>query len=211
MLTIYYCDAENFTWTFEKGFSLLPKERKEKTERLRRTEDKMLSVLTGLMLQKVLGYSEKKPLRFFEHGKPYMDDAPYFSISHSGSFAVLAVSEKPVGVDIQKAVFIRKNVLRRSFTKEEQDMIGEDPVRFLRLWTRKEAAVKLTGDGLSVPFSSFSVIPEDQKVTVSGKDFYIHTEEWKKAILSVAFLEKDEPILIKEFYPEDFFNKGENP
>lgn len=211
MLTIYYCDAPNFEGYFEKGLSFLPRERQEKAERFLRTEDRVLSVLTGLMLQKVLGYSETKPLRFFEHGKPYMDNAPCFSISHSGDLAVLAVSEYPIGVDVQKAVPFSKNLLRRSFTEEEQDYIGEDPVRFLRLWTRKEAAIKLTGDGLSVPLQSFSVFPEGKKVTVSGKEFFIQTEEWEKAVFSVTSLQKGEPIAIREFYPEDFFDKGEDP
>ena len=205
MLTIYFCDAPNFEGYFEKGLSFLPRERQEKAERFLRTEDRVLSVLTGLMLQKVLGYSDSKPLRFFEHGKPYMDNSPFFSISHSGDLAVLAVSENPVGVDVQNMMPFSQGILSRSFTKEERDYIGEDPVRFFRLWTRKEAAVKLTGDGLSVPLRSFSVLPINEEVNVSGKKFFIQTEVWEKAVLSVAYMEKDEPITVREFYPEDFF------
>lgn len=45
--------------------------------------------------------------------------APCISLSHSGDYAVCAVSDRPVGVDIQRIVPVRFGMLRRFFAKEE--------------------------------------------------------------------------------------------
>lgn len=48
------------------------------------------------------------------------EEAPYISLSHSGDYAVCAISDSPVGVDIQKIQRIRQNMLRHFFTEEEE-------------------------------------------------------------------------------------------
>ncbi|MBQ6797637.1 MAG: 4'-phosphopantetheinyl transferase superfamily protein [Oscillospiraceae bacterium] len=69
----------------------------------------------------------------------------YFSISHSGSTAVLAVSDVPVGVDVQKPDPIPDKLLRRYFTPRETASAKSG-----RLWTLKESYGKLTGEGVAV-------------------------------------------------------------
>lgn len=46
----------------------------------------------------------KQNFTYTEHGKPYLPDYSdvHFNISHSEKYVVCAVSDKPVGVDIQK-------------------------------------------------------------------------------------------------------------
>lgn len=82
----------------------------------------------------------------------------HFSLSHSGNFAAVAVSEKPVGVDIEKRDGARFTVaLARKITTERE----EKELNLLResargaalnaLWTKKEAAFKCRGEGSFQP------------------------------------------------------------
>ena len=95
------------------------------------------------------------------HGKPVLawDGAPpvEFSFSDVEHLALLAVSRAgPVGVDVET---IRRDVAltpiaESHFTRAERDVIREAPegeraARFYRIWTRKEAALKAIGVGLS--------------------------------------------------------------
>lgn len=95
--------------------------------------------------------------RFGKYGKPEFADLPlHFSISHSGDYVLCAVSDAPIGADIQQ---IRQNVdarklASRFFPKQERDEvfgIADETARrerFFHLWTRREAYAKLTGEGL---------------------------------------------------------------
>lgn len=94
-----------------------------------------------------------------EGGKPYFSGAyPCFSLSHSGKYALCAVSDSEVGADIEAP---RENSLRlakRFFTKAEFDSLSRaaDPDdEFCRLWVIKESYIKATGEGLSCTLNSF--------------------------------------------------------
>lgn len=103
-----------------------------------------------------------------QYGKPYLKGTPfYFNMSHSGNHALIGVSlEKPIGVDIE--CFSKRDYLgiaRHSFSRREQaalvDMNEEELIKgFFRIWTQKEAFIKLLGRGLHYPLGTFSVSPE---------------------------------------------------
>lgn len=90
------------------------------------------------------------------HGKPYLKDIPVqFSISHSGTYVLCAVSEREIGADLQKMEEGKRlhQIAERFFSDEEKrflaDCAGEDLVKnFYQLWTKKEALGKLTGEGI---------------------------------------------------------------
>ena len=75
-----------------------------------------------------------------ENGKPVTDGA-FFSISHSGSLVACAVSDCPVGLDIER---IRPVPERLGRALQPWERTAD----FWRLWTRREAALKCRGDGL---------------------------------------------------------------
>jgi 4'-phosphopantetheinyl transferase len=88
-----------------------------------------------------------------------------FNVSHSANVALIAVgSEHRLGVDIEK---IRSDVdvvalAERFFSVRERSELRALPDRlrlvgFFASWTRKEAFLKATGDGLSFPLADFSV------------------------------------------------------
>jgi 4'-phosphopantetheinyl transferase len=88
-----------------------------------------------------------------------------FNVSHSAKVALIAVgSEHQLGVDIEK---IRGDVddvelAERFFSVRERNELRALPnhlrlAGFFACWTRKEAFLKATGDGLSFPLTDFSV------------------------------------------------------
>ena len=91
------------------------------------------------------------------------DDPPFFNLSHSGAVTVLAVSDAPVGVDLEHITEPRESVARRFFPEpfqQELDAAPEEnrPETFFRLWTRLEAALKLDSRGLTAPRSEFESV-----------------------------------------------------
>ena len=83
-----------------------------------------------------------------ENGKPYIDGFN-FSVTHTGDTALIAISDKPVGIDaeiIKERDF--SSVLKR-FTPREQTEIDGDTVKFLKNWVVKEAYIKMLGGTLS--------------------------------------------------------------
>ena len=99
------------------------------------------------------------------HGKPFTPGVNLeFNISHSGLLWVCAVSEYPVGIDIQEVKEADcEGIAKRFFTPEEQHYVelwGSDG--FFDLWVRKEAFVKYLGRGFSGSggFDDFSLLDE---------------------------------------------------
>jgi 4'-phosphopantetheinyl transferase len=101
-------------------------------------------------------------------GKPALlgvTDAPAFNLSHTDDFAALAVCRTPIaalGVDIERIRPIERDVARRFFSPGEVAVLEALPAEgrteaFYRCWTRKEAFVKATGDGLGFPLDAFDV------------------------------------------------------
>lgn len=96
------------------------------------------------------------------HGKPYLRDHPdaHFNISHSGRFVACAVSHRPIGVDIQQIRPYRSNMVKRVCTPEELLRIEASPdpsAEFTKLWTQKEAYLKMLGTGFSQGIQSLEI------------------------------------------------------
>ena len=99
-----------------------------------------------------------------EHGRPYLPDHPEicFSLSHSGNRVMCAISEAGVGCDVEMIKETgpgSRNISRvaRCFTPAEQKLVLADPENFYRIWTLKESFLKLIGEGLRLPLSSFEI------------------------------------------------------
>ena len=84
-----------------------------------------------------------------KNGKPELDFC-HFNISHSGKYAVCAVSDVPVGIDIEEMTDFKRRERYMLFSKEESDYVNEaeSTERFYTLWTMKEAYIKAVGGTL---------------------------------------------------------------
>jgi 4'-phosphopantetheinyl transferase len=94
-------------------------------------------------------------LKIGTHGKPFVQapDQIHFNISHSGNWVLIAIGSKELGIDLEKITgeFITDSLLEQCFHRHELKLIreSEDPkVEFFKFWTRKEAFLKATGNGI---------------------------------------------------------------
>ena len=91
------------------------------------------------------------------HGRPYLDDAIDFNISHSGQVVVCVLSDEyRVGIDIEEIKPIELNDFTGQWTPQELQSImsSVNPYEaFYQLWTKKEALLKAWGIGLSIPLA----------------------------------------------------------
>ncbi|MCL2592691.1 MAG: 4'-phosphopantetheinyl transferase superfamily protein [Defluviitaleaceae bacterium] len=106
-----------------------------------------------------------------ENGKPCLADRPniHFNISHTGNYVACAISNEPVGVDIEIIKLISPKIAERFFTQDEIAYIDttEDVFRFYEVWTKKESFIKFKGKGLHMPLSSFSVINSESSLSAN--------------------------------------------
>jgi 4'-phosphopantetheinyl transferase len=88
-----------------------------------------------------------------------------FNVSHSGGIALYAFARlREIGVDVEqiRRDFDVESIAHRFFSASEQKYLAglpesEKVEAFFRCWTRKEAYIKATGEGLSLPLSQFDV------------------------------------------------------
>jgi 4'-phosphopantetheinyl transferase len=99
-------------------------------------------------------------------GKPAIVGSPFqFNVSHSEEMAVYAFArEIPLGVDVEhvRPLDDLEAIAQRFFSPGEWSVVEamrpeERMGAFFRCWTRKEAYIKATGDGLSYPLDKFDV------------------------------------------------------
>jgi 4'-phosphopantetheinyl transferase len=105
---------------------------------------------------------------YTERGKPYLPKNPlniHFNLAHSHEMAVYAVTVgHEVGVDIEHIhpVAEMDQIVERFFSPTEIRAWralpeAQKPTGFFNCWTRKEAYIKATGEGLSKPLDQFAV------------------------------------------------------
>jgi 4'-phosphopantetheinyl transferase len=108
------------------------------------------------------------------HGRPRLTvPGPRVSVSHSGHLVVVAISSDPVGVDVQemdpKARIPVDRILSR---RELAGFRAVPPARrelgMFTVWSRKEAILKATGDGLTVPMTGAEVTRPDRAAGLLG-------------------------------------------
>ena len=97
------------------------------------------------------GIDEVPVFTYENKGKPLLQGHPdiHFSMSHCHEAVAVAVSERPVGVDIETVDHYDPEVARHVMSDDEMRQIEASPqpeVAFIRLWTMKESFFKLTSD-----------------------------------------------------------------
>ena len=130
-----------------------------------------------------------------EGGKPrFAPCGPHFSIAHSANVAVCALSDSPVGADVER---LRDKpdavpLAARFFSEREAECVrlsADAPREFFRLWTRKEARLKQRGEGVDRIISGVDALGgeftervlrfggEEYLACVTGRAEYIPTED----------------------------------
>lgn len=108
---------------------------------LRSSEHRAGMLLLELALKMVHGVKKMPEIGLSEHGKPYLNDGSYeFNISHSHGRIVLALSDAPIGIDIERADREVPQLVVNRFFKDGGANAEE--------WTKFESYCKLKGEGI---------------------------------------------------------------
>ena len=115
-----------------------------------------------------------------EHGKPFLVDHPdiYFNISHCKAGIVVAVSDQPVGIDIESYRKVSDSLIRYTMNEVEQHIIqtSDDPIRtFTEYWTKKEAVFKLRGTGITRDLHGLLNGDEQVETWVNPEKQYVYS------------------------------------
>ena len=167
MLKLYCFDISVMSdEEFLRMYQSLDKARKQKIDRLKQEPDRRLSAAAGMLARRAISHHfgidpKEISFRLGKNKQPYADGLDiHFSLSHSGELAVCAISDKPVGIDVEKIRDVNFGVAKKCFTKKEKDYVFSDKRkrqrRFFEVWTKKEAYAKRRGMGVA-QFLSFDV------------------------------------------------------
>lgn len=100
-------------------------------------------------------------------GKPCFvgESRAFVSLSHSEGICLAAVSDREIGADIEYMKKDSDRLMRlaeRFFTPTEVQYVSADVLRrFYEVWCKKESYIKYTGEGMSRPLGSFSVLDHE--------------------------------------------------
>ncbi|EPR68660.1 4'-phosphopantetheinyl transferase family protein [Cyclobacterium qasimii] len=104
------------------------------------------------------------------NGKPCISPVHklYFNISHSGDWVLIAFGPEELGVDIEKITgdFITDILMEQCFHRQEIKVIkesGDSTTDFFKFWTRKEAFLKATSNGMVDELNQFTCMEEAQE------------------------------------------------
>ena len=91
------------------------------------------------------GYTDVD-LHYNDHGKPYLENGKHISITHSFNYSAIIISDKEVGVDIEKQRPIITNIASK-FVGYEFEYLKELDVDYVKkltvIWCAKESLYKL--------------------------------------------------------------------
>jgi 4'-phosphopantetheinyl transferase len=136
--------------------------------------------------------------RYGARGKPSLEGSwPHrFNLSHSGLLGLFAIARgRSLGVDVERVEEKRslEKIAARFFSSDEcaaLKRLPEDqrPAGFYNAWTRKEAYIKATGEGLATPLASFSVslAPGAAARLLQHRDDPAEVDRWSLVALDVG-------------------------
>ncbi len=172
MTRIHLIDTNDFEKDIDFLWSQLREDEQIAADRFVRHRDKVCYVISRAVLRFLLAEElEILPLEISftqgEKGKPFLSDKMgsqlKFNISHSHQKILIATHPRTeIGVDLECIRRIRKlsSLAKRFFTSFEYAQFEESEDKllcFFKIWTLKEAIVKLSGGGISGGLNWFDV------------------------------------------------------
>lgn len=153
-----YLIDDNMTPMTEEQFkdclSRVSAQRREKVLKYKLASGREQSLRAYMLLQQLLkeeyGITEPPVFRELENGKPVIigHEDIHFNMSHCKNAVACAVSDKPIGIDVER-IQDKVNESLAQYVLNEKELEDITPLKFARLWTMKEAVVKLTGRGIT--------------------------------------------------------------
>jgi len=172
---VWRAALESPTVNVQRLKNVLSEDERDRAERFYFPKDRdHFTVARGVLRVLLARYLDTDPnqLRFSygSHGKPTLTiasggDALRFNVSHSSGLALYAFARgREIGIDLER---IRmdldyEQIAARFFSARESTSLAAlstrmKPEAFFARWTLKEAYVKASGKGLSIPLDHFGV------------------------------------------------------
>lgn len=162
-----YINADIHSFLFQSVLPTFPREFQNRIRKYRRWQDAQSSligrVLLSIIIKKMKPEYHLQEILYTEYNKPFFENGNMkFNISHSGCLVICAASEyTDLGIDLELLDEINVWSYRQQMTKTEWDkVILSDNIKnsFFKYWTQKEAVIKASGQGLSLPLKSFEIV-----------------------------------------------------
>ena len=172
-------------WAFDLQAALkeISEQRREQALKFKHEQGQRLCVLAYLLLKQALsetyGITDNPIFEYNEHGKPSIVDHPEicFNLSHCKEAVVCVISDQPIGVDVESIREFKESLVNYTMNDDEIAQINsaEHPAAaFIRLWTMKEATMKLIGTGISNDMKTV-IDTTKYKYTTVNRQRYIYT------------------------------------
>ena len=136
----------------EEIFAQLPEWRKAEAQRFKFRQGQVECALSYWLLSQMAGF--QPDFIKGEHGKPTSQQPQFhFNLSHCKQAVACAISdESEVGIDVESLGRYKPSLAEYCMNDEELKQIAESDdmdATFTLLWTKKEALLKLTGEGIT--------------------------------------------------------------
>lgn len=172
---LWRASLDQATTSVDQLAETLSADERHRAERFFFERDRLHFIVGRGLLRIILGrYTGIEPSRLEFHyglrGKPAIVPTPdnanlHFNISHSDGLALYAVArDRELGVDLEhiRPISDIEEIAERFFSAAENAALRNIPPSskleaFFTCWTRKEAYIKATGHGLSLPLDQFDV------------------------------------------------------
>lgn len=134
----------------------LPEWRRVQAMRFKHERGRLECALSYALLcqgLKEMGYDLQPTFIYGDNGKPSLKEFPelHFNLSHCKEAVVCALANHPVGVDVEVLGRYTERLAKYTMNEDELAEINnaeDKDVAFTILWTKKEATMKLTGEGI---------------------------------------------------------------
>lgn len=179
-----YVSEDIYAFDLAAALAAISGQRREQALRFRFELGQRQCVLAYQLLARALreeyGVTELPTFHYGEHGKPLLVGHPeiHFSLSHCRVAVACAVDRQPVGIDVESVREYSPQLARYTMSDAELAEIGRAPdaaVAFTRLWTRKEALLKLTGEGLRNDMKTVLDAADRYRFTTVERPGYVYT------------------------------------
>lgn len=120
--------------------------------------------------------SEKYLVSYSELGKPYLNSKKNISVTHSGSYAALIVSDKQVGIDLEEFGEKIKKIEKKFLDVELDYPIDLSISNLLVYWNIKESIFKSL-ENKPMDFRKNIIVLPLEKENNKVKSWYINNDE----------------------------------
>lgn len=159
----------------EKFRATLSPDEQERAAKYKFEKHRNRYIVARAVLRKILGnylHAEPAALRFdySTNGKPsltpdFASTGIHFNLAHTDDLALIAVTRiGMIGIDVESVRPVKEMdaLVARFFSAHESELfqnvaVDQKPAAFFNLWTRKEALLKATGEGITRSLSLVEV------------------------------------------------------